>query len=407
MNYRSLCAILCIIFLAVHAYAQDNGSVEYTLEQRIFNIPSITLLIDSSGVVSVTEEIITRGGDVSAIIIPENVQEIQVIDSKNRTISFDITQQLTGQLISFLLSESNNSDQTVYLKYITQRLTSKSGDVWGLNYTTSITPQTKKYPGTIVKLYTPKNTQIAKINLKDDINFSPIGDSEIWFYPQKKEFNLNFDYVLGSSVNGSIIIRLGTTTTTTTTSTTIPNAGVDFRSYFIPWAVLLLLVLLFFLYRLKSKTGKSEKSPVKEDSESASFPPEALINKGPAASEPASNGAVYNVSHDVTGEPGADDYAMEEINEKQVMDVSVGKTSVGKRTVKDSILNVLDETEKSVVDIMIKAEGEITQAYVYKCTGMPKSSLSDTIKRLEKRNIIARKKEGRTNWLKLKEWVLD
>ena len=420
MNYGSLCAILCIIFLAAHAYAQDNGSVEYTLEKGILSIPSIVLVIDQGGMVSVTEEILTRSGDISAILVPENVQEIQIIDSEARTISFDTTQQLSGQLLSFIIPESNNSEQIVSLKYYTQRLTSKSGDLWSLNYTTTATPQTKKYPGTIIKLYTPKKTQITKINLKEDINFSPIGDSEIWFYPQKKDFNLNFDYVLGFS-NGSIITRpttttttlsttttttLSTTTTTTLSTTTTTNPVVDFRAYFIPWAVLLLLVLLFFLYRVKSKTGNVEKNQSHQDLEIDSYPLETPT-RDTSVSEPASDGAIYNVSHDVTGEPGADDYAMEEIHEKRVMDVSVGKTDVGKRTVKDSILNVLDESEKSVIDLMIKSEDEITQAYVYKCTGMPKSSLSDTIKRLEKRNIIERKKEGRTNWLKLKEWVFD
>jgi uncharacterized membrane protein len=404
MNYRTLCAVLCIIFLAAHAYAQENASVEYSLEKGILSIPSISLIIDPSGMVSVTEELIIRGGDVSSIIIPDNVQGIQIIDSKARTISFDLTAQLSGQLISFILIESNNSEQIVSLKYATQGLTSKYGDVWSLNYTTSATSQTKKYPGTIVKLYTPKKTQITKINLKEDINFSPIGDSEIWFYPLKKEFNLNFDYVLGSS-EGSIITRPGATTTSLSTTTTL-NSGVDFRAYFMPWAVLFLLVLLFFLYRLKSKTGKAEENPAGGRLVGDSSPQGTLTNDA-AVSEPAGNGVIYNVSHDVTGDPDADDYVTEEIHENRVIDVSVGKTASGKRTVKESILNVLDESEKSVVDLLIKAEDEITQAYVYKCTGMPKSSLSDTIKRLEKRNIIERKKEGRTNWLKLKEWVFE
>jgi uncharacterized membrane protein len=404
MNYRFLCAVICIIFLVAHTYAQYNMSVGYSLEKGILSIPSVVLVIDQSGLVSVTEELITRGGDVSAIIVPDNVLEIQILDSKNNNISFDATQQLSGQLISFLLPEASNSEQIVSLKYTTQRLTSKSGDVWSLNYTTSATPQTKKYPGTIIKLYTPKKTQITKINLKEDINFSPIGDSEIWFYPQKREFNLNFDYVLGST-GGPIITRPGTTTTSLIT-TTIPNTGVDFRAYFLPWAVLFLMVLLFFLYRLKSKTGKTEINPPREDDVIDSSSSETR-RKDAEPPEPATDGVIYNVSHDVTGDNGADDYVTEEIPEKRVIDVSVGKPAAGKRIIKDSILNVLDESEKSVVELMIKAEDEITQAYVYKCTGMPKSSLSDTIKRLEKRNIIERKKEGRTNWLKLKEWVFE
>ncbi|MFZ2456719.1 MAG: hypothetical protein WAX07_09610 [Candidatus Altiarchaeia archaeon] len=392
--------------MAAYTYAQDNASTDFTLEKGILSIPSIVLVIDQSGMVSVTEEVITRGGDVSAVIVPENVQEIQILDSKNNNVSFEITQQVNGQLVSFILSESNNSNQIIILKYTTQRLTSKSGDVWSLNYTTTATPQTKEYPGTIVKLYTPKKTQITKINLKDDINFSPIGDSEIWFYPQKTGFNLNFEYVLGSS-GGPIITRPGATTTTLSTTSTMPIAGVDFRAYFLPWAVLLLMVLLFFLYRLKSKTGKAEK-PARDDVESES-PLGGTPKKGPDVSEPAAgNGIIYNVSHDSAPESESGDYVKEDVhNEKRVVDFSVGKTVAGKRALKESILNVLDESERSVVELLLKAEDEITQAFVYKSTGMPKSSLSDTIKRLEKRNIIERKKEGRTNWLKLKEWVFE
>jgi uncharacterized membrane protein len=57
--------------------------------------------------------------------------------------------------------------------------------------------------------------------------------------------------------------------------------------------------------------------------------------------------------------------------------------------------------------MLLKFEDEITQAYIYKTTGIPKSSLSDTIKRLEKRNIVDRRKDGRINWIKIKDWVFD
>jgi DNA-binding transcriptional ArsR family regulator len=132
-----------------------------------------------------------------------------------------------------------------------------------------------------------------------------------------------------------------------------------------------------------------------------------ITSKDPV-SDHSGNGLVYNVNHDVAGESKAADYAIvADYKEKQVKDVSVGGSAVKSKGVKESILNVLDESERIVVNMLEKAEDEITQAYVYKSTGIPKSSLSDTIKRLEKRNIIEIKKEGRTNWLKLKEWVFE
>jgi len=249
--------------LAACAYAQENESIRYSLERGVLSIPSISLTLDPGGLVSVVEEVITRPGDITSLIIPENVQEVQVLDSKGRSMSFEITPQIDGQLLSFLPAKSNESDESeeiVTLKYLTQCLTSKEGDVWTFNYSASATPQTKKYSGTIVKLYTPKTTRIKNINLNEGINFSPIGDSEIWFYPQKKEFRLNFDYIFGASTGPIITRPASSSTTTSIVSTTVPGV-VDFRAYYLPWAVLLLVLLLFFLYKLKSRTGRKEESP--------------------------------------------------------------------------------------------------------------------------------------------------
>ncbi len=73
--------------------------------------------------------------------------------------------------------------------------------------------------------------------------------------------------------------------------------------------------------------------------------------------------------------------------------------------VKDSIKNMLDENERKIVEILEDSNDEITQAYIYKSTGIPKSSLSEIMNRLERRNIIERRKDGRIKWIKLKEWV--
>jgi uncharacterized membrane protein len=75
--------------------------------------------------------------------------------------------------------------------------------------------------------------------------------------------------------------------------------------------------------------------------------------------------------------------------------------------IKSSVLNVLEENERLVVEVIEKANDEITQAYVYKTTGIPKATLSDLMRRLETRNIIERRRDGRINWIKLQEWVFN
>ncbi len=407
MNYKFLCIFLCTIFLASLAFAENSTIVgynsEYDLERNILNIPSISVVLDPNGMVSVSEEMIVNSGDVVSVLVPLNVQDVSVSDSGGHNLSVELSPQIDRDLVAFSLDKSNKTEELVILKYTTQGLTSKSGDVWSMNFSTTATPQTKKYPGTIVKLFTPKKTQITKINFSEDIIFSPIGDSEIWFYPQKNEFHLGFEYTLGSS-GGSIITRPGTTTTTLNSSATLPISGVDFRAYFLPWAVLLLLMLFFLLYRLKTRTAKRKKTAAHDVLKDSGF---AGALAKDTVSEPSGNGLVYNVNHDLAGVSKAADYVNEDYAEKKVKDVSMVGASVKSKGVKESILNVLDESERIVVGMLEKAEDEITQAYVYKTTGIPKSSLSDTIKRLEKRNILEIKKEGRTNWLKLKEWVFE
>jgi len=75
--------------------------------------------------------------------------------------------------------------------------------------------------------------------------------------------------------------------------------------------------------------------------------------------------------------------------------------------IKPSVLNVLEENERRVVKVLQDSDDEITQAYIYKTTGIPKATLSDLMKRLEKRNVIERRRDGRINWIKLKEWVFN
>ncbi len=68
---------------------------------------------------------------------------------------------------------------------------------------------------------------------------------------------------------------------------------------------------------------------------------------------------------------------------------------------------MLEDNERKIVLILQDAQEEITQATIYNETHIPKATLSDIMKRLEKRNIIKRKQDGRRKWVKLTEWVFD
>lgn len=70
-----------------------------------------------------------------------------------------------------------------------------------------------------------------------------------------------------------------------------------------------------------------------------------------------------------------------------------------------SIMKLMDENEKKIINIL--KDGETTQANIYKITQIPKATLSDLMRKLEERNLIERRAEGRVKWVKLKDWVFE
>ncbi len=72
-----------------------------------------------------------------------------------------------------------------------------------------------------------------------------------------------------------------------------------------------------------------------------------------------------------------------------------------------SILGLLDENEKNIVNVLQVQDHEITQSNIRKTTGIPGSTLSKAMARLEGRNIIERRVDGKTKWVKLRGWVFD
>lgn len=71
------------------------------------------------------------------------------------------------------------------------------------------------------------------------------------------------------------------------------------------------------------------------------------------------------------------------------------------RKSQELILSVLDEFEKKVVDVIVKAEGEINQRKVVQETNLSKAKVSRIVKSLVGRGLIEVQRLGRTNKLKL------
>ena len=437
MNYRLLVPFL-LFLLILQAAAQVENTDAGALNQStgIVRVPSIDLTIDASGIVSIKEDIIVRRGEFVEVLLPSNVQNLQVTDSEQQKIDFEKNPYGNFQLVSFTIPKNNTattSQENIYVLYETQELTSKSGNLWNINYNVQVTPIGTPVPGTVIRLFTPKNTQILNLDFKD-FYWSPMGDSEIEIYPLTSDFTLSFSYKLGAS--GGIVFPNVTTTTTlsNTTSTTLEPSAINYLIsqinniyYILVFGIILAFMLGLFSVYLRHKRAKEalkingaakEKETPTEQPETTSSDDASgvggsysveTVNHSFEVIEPSSEAQKGAEKQEVTEKEPAPTNQNGLDDKEELVDAPNKplKPRKGVREVKDSIRNVLDETELKVVDMLLKYEDEITQAYIYKTTGIPKSSLSDTIKRLEKRNVIERKREGRINWIKLKDWVFD
>ncbi len=78
------------------------------------------------------------------------------------------------------------------------------------------------------------------------------------------------------------------------------------------------------------------------------------------------------------------------------------KLSKGKK----DIIKTLDKKESEVVYFLINNQNKSYQSMIQKETGINKSTLSRTIKRLENKNIIEVRETGNTNLILLTEWFI-
>lgn len=355
---------LIFIVILIHSIsAQDNISDNILAQETgISTINYINIEVSDNGFAIVEEEIVVNN-TIASILVPLHVDILSISDAKNR-LKYELSSKNGMQLLAFYLISP--MDRTVKIKYSTQHLTSKNGGVWALKFLALATPY-----HTIVNIKFPTDSDI--ISLTPDIPRYPANLSNpIWLYPQTKEFYFEMDY--------------------RTTQKLPPLDTADSYIYLTILLVLSLIVILAVIF-IKNKSKK-----------------ELVINdKKSFAAEAQSGGKIFVPKNKfepsdsgITSVEKKDDIAI--LEEK---DENYAHKLKNNRKIKDSVIKMLDENEKKILEMLESSEDEITQAYVYKTIGIPKSSLSDIMQRLEKRNIIERRKDGRISWIKLKDWVLD
>jgi uncharacterized membrane protein len=324
-------------------------------------IGDINLWIGEDGFTWIEQRIVFDSeGEYGSVTLPSFINEVTSNDDNGRLIN-NISEVDGVRKVKVFFPRYLEAGETkqVWLKYGTHHITTKEEGVWRINYQTQATPRT-----TIVRVTYPVGSQV--LTLRPDDLLRTYVKNGIWIYPQEAELNFSSTYKYG-----------GVKPVETTTTTTLPKEEpfkLDTRTFYgliLGVVVLAVAVIVLVLYRNR-----------------------LLVFSGPRDS------MRVTVNEDVVSEPKA-------VGGKVSYDIEGSEPYVAK-SIKDSIIKMLDDNELAIVKLLENSEeDEVTQAYLYKTTGIPKSSLSDILRRIEKRNIIERRVEGRVKWIKLKSWVLE
>jgi uncharacterized membrane protein len=348
---RIIVLLLLALFLATLAHADT--------------ISDINLKVRGDGYADIEERVIFENEGNYGIIHAPQFADSPIISDDGGNLTYELTDIGGTAVIKVNFKEAITAKKTkeVLLTYGTHYLTSKEGDLWTLKFSAAATPRK-----TILRILLPEKSTLVtmapegllRTNVKDGV----------WIYPQETELNFTGTYRYD-----------GTKPPLSTTTTTIRRSqdgilSIDAKTaYAFVFALLVsaLIVVAYWVYTKKKLLPDKIRGYI-----------------------------TINASNDVVPEAKA------MADGKVSYNIDTSSAPRGAKRVKESIIKMLDEIETSIIKILENSEeDEVTQAYIYKTTGIPKSSLSDILKQLEKRNIIERRIDGRVKWIKLKSWVLE
>ena len=334
-------------------------------------ITDVNLWIGADGYTWVEEKIIIEDGakTSSELIIPRMVSDFTIADEIGR-LNYTIEHKEGFDIVNFSFQQVESSDEkTVRVKYGTPHLTRKDGVNWTISYFTQATARR-----TIVRVNFPVGGVFTYLTPEKLLR--SYEKYAIWIFPQDEYLDFNCTYGYTGNTQGNNI--------TAENNSSIINPPKDNPPIVSPLALALIFIavlvvsgILYLAWRME--LFKREIKDKKDDAITVSVEKEGDVIKGPSI---VGNSLKY--------------------------DMEGGSAKKGRKKVKDSVIKMLEENEITVVKVLENSvDEEVTQAYIHKTTGIPKSSLSDIIGRLEKRNILKKNSHGRIKWLKFQEWVLD
>ncbi len=350
-----------------------------SIQAKADTISDINLWIGADGITWIEEKVIVSGENKTSTIIkiPEFIKNVTVSGPEGR-LDYTIKNDGKYNKIKVNLKKPLRKDETknVLIKFGSPLLTVKTGGNWVASYYTPATPRE-----TILRINFPVGSKIIELEPEDVLR--SYEKYALWLYPHRSEIEFKVTYEYGGITPPTTTIIPQVSTTLDTKNTTQTNVSplimIGENTFFIILGMLIIVIFMlmgFIFWKKKLSVVVENKNGLGGEVEYK--PPDDFV-----AGHRISEG---NVSYSIESAKDEDDK---------------------KGDVKDSIIKMLDDKELAIIKILEKAGEEVTQAHIYKTTGIPKTSLSDIIKRIEKRNLIETKKEGRVKWIKLKPWVRE
>ncbi|VVB52439.1 Uncharacterised protein [uncultured archaeon] len=346
---KTSAVVLTILLLAAITQAAEIERIEITLED--------------SGSAHIENFLTFEKAEntTNTIKLSPGADNLQIEPDVNLKLNY--TYDKNTQQIQYTPTKPPTERTSFRIQYDTRLLTSKDGKTWHITFISNATPYR-----TIVRINFPNNSTI--LNWGPPARFSPCGQDCLFVFPDTEEFNYTGTYEF-----------TGGQTTTSTPNNTTQNTQNNPEDIWIAVLTILFIAAAALAIALLIKNKKEKKR-------------ESIVVDMPES--PAIDSITSTNTEDLNHRPPAGEIHAE------------GPASPTRAGIKSSVYKMLEEKERQVFDIIADAgTEETTQSYIYKETGIPKASLSDILRRLEKRNIIVRRKSGRVNWVKIKEWVYE
>lgn len=301
-----------------------------------------------------------------------------------------------GSLAFLDSSEYTYENDTRQLYAITSALTSKSRDNW-----TASLESDGRYDGYQVMLYLPANAKLRKVDCSSGLDYLVSTDNES-VIAEVQGF-----YITDPAINIQYLLTLVEVPRDEVNIVTAKGTEYPYKVIALLFLLLAGLGILIFIRRSEliplNPAGRFDHHDHAPDKLESS--PKKLNLSGKIEQHIDSSHPAKPPNEDKKG--NSEDNSKIPENSKPLGED--GKRKVGTKMTGEisAVMNTLTDKEQSIVKALLRRGGKMTQTEIRYEIDISKSSLSGILTAMEKRKIITKKENGRTNVIELSEQLLN